>query len=58
MKLLNKCSAVSRALTATMAELVRDQLDELVSGKGNLPGAFFSDMYILLQRLNVLLKTD
>lgn len=41
-----------------MLKVLRDQLDELVSGKGNLPGAFFSDMYILLQRLNDLLKTD
>ena len=41
-----------------MLKVLRGQLDELVSGKGNLPGAFFSDMYILLQRLNVLLKTD
>ena len=39
-----------------MLKVLRDQLDELVSGKGNLPGAFFSDMYILLQRLNALLK--
>lgn len=41
-----------------MLKVLRNQLDELVSGKGNLPGAFFSDMYILLQRLNDLLKTD